>query len=326
MRSRADFYGENRWTRRFLAANSAYTIIRGKHAGVDIGYFGGVAEEIPALVGGTVVVSTKTAAMGYVVIIDTGMAGAYRYHSYCHLSGDRVAGRGERIAAGGRVGRLARGPRGVSWSSVDYPGSWDAWDGIHLHFVMCAVMTGSYIVGAARPDQFGNPETLIRSILSAAAGGGGSRPFDPSEDDMPLDPNADYPAFAQMLQRALKFDVRPNGVGASGALGPTIFEQLDRAAVAPPSPADIAAAVNSAPVQAQDADGRGVSRDGKPVTFASSGYAASTNAQVAAIREMLKTIALGQGVDPELIEEAAERGARAAFDGLTLVAKPASES
>lgn len=45
--------------------------------------------------------------------------------------------------------------------------------------------------------------------------------------DMPLDANADYPAFANMLQRALRYDVRPNGVGADYKLGPTIWERLN---------------------------------------------------------------------------------------------------
>lgn len=46
------------------------------------------------------------------------------------------------------------------------------------------------------------------------------------EDDMPLDKDRDYAAFATMLQRAFKYDVRPNGVGATYTLGPTVFEML----------------------------------------------------------------------------------------------------
>lgn len=51
---------------------------------------------------------------------------------------------------------------------------------------------------------------------------------DPQEDDMPLDQNRDYPAFAAMLQRSLRFDVRPNGVGADWKLGPTLWERLNQ--------------------------------------------------------------------------------------------------
>ncbi|MCE5288071.1 MAG: hypothetical protein LLG14_02380, partial [Nocardiaceae bacterium] len=46
-------------------------------------------------------------------------------------------------------------------------------------------------------------------------------------EDMALDANADYEAVKTMLQRALKFDVRPNGAGADARLGRTIWEQLN---------------------------------------------------------------------------------------------------
>lgn len=48
-----------------------------------------------------------------------------------------------------------------------------------------------------------------------------------SEDDMPLNADTDYAAFSAMLQRALRFDVRPNGVGADWKLGPTLWERLN---------------------------------------------------------------------------------------------------
>ncbi len=47
------------------------------------------------------------------------------------------------------------------------------------------------------------------------------------EEDMPLNADADYEAFKTMLQRALKFDVRPNGAGADARLGRTLWEQLN---------------------------------------------------------------------------------------------------
>lgn len=46
------------------------------------------------------------------------------------------------------------------------------------------------------------------------------------EDDDMLDANRDYPAFVTMLQRALRYDARPDGVGATYTLGPTVFELL----------------------------------------------------------------------------------------------------
>ncbi len=47
------------------------------------------------------------------------------------------------------------------------------------------------------------------------------------EDDMPLNADTDYEAFKTMLQRALRFDVRPNGAGADWKLGPTIWERFN---------------------------------------------------------------------------------------------------
>ncbi|VXC32336.1 conserved hypothetical protein [Microbacterium sp. 8M] len=49
-----------------------------------------------------------------------------------------------------------------------------------------------------------------------------------SEEDDMLDANRDYDAFKTMLQRALKFDVRPNGAGADWKLGPTVWERLNQ--------------------------------------------------------------------------------------------------
>lgn len=48
------------------------------------------------------------------------------------------------------------------------------------------------------------------------------------EPDMALNAETDYPAFSAMLQRALQFDVRPNGVGADWRLGATIWERLNQ--------------------------------------------------------------------------------------------------
>lgn len=47
------------------------------------------------------------------------------------------------------------------------------------------------------------------------------------DDDMPLNADTDYPAFLAMLQRALAFDARPKGAGATWTLGPTIWERFN---------------------------------------------------------------------------------------------------
>lgn len=82
----------------------------------------------------------------------------------------------------------------------------------------------------------------------------------------------------------------------------------------------VPAQVWAQPIQAQDANGRGVTKDGKPVSFRADGFAASSNAQIAALREVIATLAIGQGLDPAAIMKAAEDGARKALQGLTLKA------
>lgn len=47
------------------------------------------------------------------------------------------------------------------------------------------------------------------------------------DPDMALNADTDYPAFRDMLFRALKWDIRPNGAGPDWKLGPTIWERLN---------------------------------------------------------------------------------------------------
>lgn len=69
------------------------------------------------------------------------------------------------------------------------------------------------------------------------------------EDDMPLNATTDYEAFKTMLQRALRFDVRPDGAGADWKLGPTLWERLGQVetaakqTVTPEQVKEIAAAI-----------------------------------------------------------------------------------
>lgn len=98
-------------------------------------------------------------------------------------------------------------------------------------------------------------------------------------------------------------------------LGSSIISQTVEALAARIPPA-----VWAQPIQAQDANGRGVTKDGKPVAFRADGFAASSNAQIAALREVVATLAVGQGLDPDAILKAAEEGARKALQSLTLKA------
>lgn len=122
------------------------------------------------------------------------------------------------------------------------------------------------------------------------------------EEDMPLDANADYEAFKTMLQRALRFDVRPNGAGADHKLGPTLWERLDAAVRAGNEARDAAKAI------VVDVDETALAGAiGKlPVTLGADALAA-----------IAKAAADGA-------KSGGEAGARAAIAGLTFVVSHAS--
>jgi hypothetical protein len=63
------------------------------------------------------------------------------------------------------------------------------------------------------------------NAFGAIPAGMNAKPFE--EDDMPLNADTDYPAFRDMLFRALKWDVRTNGAGPDWNLGPTVWERFN---------------------------------------------------------------------------------------------------
>jgi len=159
-----EFYATTRWTLRYWAFGLLYTIVRFRHIGLDIGT-GGRAIDVPALWGGTVVRVVKTNTMGFVIILDTGLPGARRYHSYCHMSGERLPDEGDKIRQGGRVGRLAEGPKTLKLSAIDFPGT--LWNGVHLHLVLSSHIAGAYTKGTGAT--YANPETLIIEVIAKLA-------------------------------------------------------------------------------------------------------------------------------------------------------------
>lgn len=71
------------------------------------------------------------------------------------------------------------------------------------------------------------------------------------EEDMALNADTDYPAFRDMLFRALKWDIRPDGAGPDWKLGPTIWERLNAIEAAAKAgvsidPGEVAAAIAAA--------------------------------------------------------------------------------
>ena len=194
----------------FWATGSAYTIVPGRHIGLDQAPIpAGQPWDVPALVAGRVVLSVQTSALGRVTVVDTGRS-KRRYISYCHEFYGDPAPTGTVLARGGRTGRLAL--------ANESPGT--AWRGVHCHVV---VHDNTYGAFSRVGDTYYDPATEIANYLASPAGGNST----PLEDDMALNATTDYEAFKTMLQRALKFDVRPNGAGADYKLGRTLWEQLN---------------------------------------------------------------------------------------------------
>lgn len=166
------FYAAAMWTLGFWAWGANYTIVKNRHIGLDIGT-GRRAIDVPALWGGRVIIVWKTGTMGWVVVLDTGLPGARRYHAYCHLSAVNLPRAGAWINRGERVAKLAAGAR--SYGDPEYGGT--LWGGIHLHLVMSNIAHAAYTRGTGAT--FANPEDFIREQLAAAPAGGGAVPFDP---------------------------------------------------------------------------------------------------------------------------------------------------
>lgn len=205
-----DLWRDGRMTLPFWATGSAYTIVPGRHIGLDQAPIpGGQPWDVPALVAGRVVLSVQTSAIGRVTVVDTGRS-KRRFISYCHEFYGNPAPTGTNLKQGARTGRLAL--------ANESPGS--AWLGVHCHVVVHDNMYGAFSrVG----DTYYDPATEIANYLASPAGGGAT----PLEEDMPLDATTDYEAFKTMLQRALVFDIRPGGAGADARLGRTLWEQLN---------------------------------------------------------------------------------------------------
>jgi len=173
------FWSASRWSNLFGTWGQDYTIVKdpgggGRHIGLDAASIG----DIPCLVEGRVVSVRWTSSMGYCVEIDTGRKDG-RYFTYCHIARDDLPAVGSLIAVGGRVGRTAYGPRGISTSSADFPGS--AWRGTHCHLVVSNYRGAAWSEVTGRTlAAFYDPAPIIRSVLSGTASGGST----PLEDDV----------------------------------------------------------------------------------------------------------------------------------------------
>lgn len=159
------FYDQNNWTLGFWAKGSSYTIVPGRHIGLDI-TTRGQAKRVPALLPGTVVGIVDTGNLGHIIIQSVSEHSKHKYLSYCHMSGYNLPRVGERLYQGQLFGQVATGPKSLGPNHPNFPGT--SWDGAHVHLVWHDKIKGAYTLG--QNDTYGNPEDLIRNVLSTPAG------------------------------------------------------------------------------------------------------------------------------------------------------------
>lgn len=154
-----DFWSVARWGRAYgYWAPEVYT--NGYHRAQDIAGLAWGRRPVPALRGGVVVRTYRTALLGWIVVVDTGSAsGRFRYDHYCHMHESSAIARGSSVAVGQSLGRLAQ--------ADESPGR--AWSGPHLHFLTTTSTLGADNVNIPDAD----PRPIIRAALAAPAGVGG---------------------------------------------------------------------------------------------------------------------------------------------------------
>lgn len=152
----ADIWKDGTRTLPFWAFGDAYTIVPGRHIGIDYAPVpAGEPWDVAALVEADVVASVQTSAIGRVVVTDTRRP-TRRYISYCHNYYGDPARVGTHLARAGRVARLA-----LAWES---PGS--AWGGVHSHTVVHDNPVGAY---TRCGDTYYDPQVEIDAYLATSA-------------------------------------------------------------------------------------------------------------------------------------------------------------
>lgn len=144
------FYNLAKVSLKFWAIGVLYTIVKGRHIGLDLAQTG----QVPALRGGTVVRVVKTTTMAWVVVVKWGPL----YFAYCHLAATGLPKVNTKISRGKILGTLA-------WTKDKKSPGWGGtlWTGRHLHLVVCTHPDGAYRrVGATYFD----PAPLIRDTVT----------------------------------------------------------------------------------------------------------------------------------------------------------------
>ena len=297
MWSIAEFY--SRVTRGFGAAGN-YTIVQGRHIGTDFGT-NRRAVDVPAVTGGEVVRVINTAELGTVVVVKSGDL----FFSYCHLSKDNPPRQGDRVVAGGRVGRLAAGPKKVPSWDVEYPGT--LWDGIHLHLVVGFHAESAYrkITGHRTLDKFLDPVGFVGRAIEGAPAGGNATPL---EDEMSVE--------AERMIREMYQEILPGkaGVKTQGGVNKLLTDILAavRGVKSPPSAADAAEAVWATTVKRGGKDISALQELADAKTFAAEGAKGVTPAQVQVIADAIaKQVGSSLKVDAAAIAKAVNDDAAA---------------
>ena len=169
------FWAESHWARAFgFYAPKDYTVAPHRHRGQDIS--GGAPLEVPALRAGRVFSASRSANIGWFVVVEVLDAFGRptgEYDAYCHLFEADSVRAGDTVVSGSRVARLAM--------ENERPGS--SWRGAHLHFVVSGSPDAAWNTKRAVID----PRPIIRAALAAASGSGTSTPF-PSNPTTPSKP------------------------------------------------------------------------------------------------------------------------------------------
>ena len=174
-----EFWREVNWRRPWGYRSTEYGT--GYHRGKDLA--GGYAKPVYALTSGNIVKTGFSSNIGHYIVVDTGRAGDARYEIYCHMF-DGAGPKSGYIKAGDYIGRLA----------VEGESTGSSWRAPHLHFVV----TG-YIDGAFNTKRVTlNPDPYILNAL-AGTSGGGSTPFDPTEDDLTAEDTANIKTILDVL-------------------------------------------------------------------------------------------------------------------------------
>ena len=204
--SAATTYAPDRIGYRYGVPDDAYS--KGYHRGQDVRELNAdetasVVTAVDAIDDGTVAyVGIPNGLLRRTVVIDTGRARG-RYESHSHLADINVSV-GQHVASGQRIARNAAMNEGPGLVTAP-----------HDHVTITDYLGGAWETWRDEYDPLPFMQAAYQRAKEGANDMGTLEYNEPS-----------YQAFAAMLQRALKYDVRTDGLGPDWRKGPTIFELI----------------------------------------------------------------------------------------------------